>query len=188
MCKIQIIENLINSIDKIQICESEKRAIDICILGFNDTTYTILDWMSLSEFNCNMKLMAKGNKSLNSIISTTIKKALNMQERYNECCINYKQTQIIVYTDGLSNEDMRPAYKEFQLYFNSDFSSPTAKLYMILTSTYNNGQLIKFDKENICHEFKHLVDGAGGNIIFSNIDVFENGIPRLMSDSIVLWS
>ena len=190
--KIKMVEDLVNQLANIKLSEAEKSAIDICILGFNNNVYTILNWQPLINFKGNIRLSAGGCTALNSVIMESKRKVREIRKVYDEESVSCRRAMIFVYTDGFSTEDMQPAYQISQSYFNRENPSPSAKLNMIFIPTYYNGQIIKMtDGEANWSEYKNLINGLGKKVLFINAEDCVNGVPaafKFMTDSIVDWS
>ena len=130
--KIEIVEQMVNSLSKIDLSESEKGAVDICILAFDDECRVLQDWFPLSDFKGNLKLNAGGCTALGSAIINSIDAIRARRNVYtsSEYGIEARKAQIFLYTDGVSTEDMSKAIEHSQNYLNRD--KPSAKLYTIL--------------------------------------------------------
>ena len=193
--KIKMVEDLVNQLADIpngRLGETDKSSIDLCILGFNNSVYTIMDWQPLSNFKGDIKLSAEGCTALSSVILESIKKVREIRKLYDQRSVDCRRAMIFVYTDGFSTEDMQAAYQKSQSYFNRDYPSPSAKLNMIFIPTYYNGQIIKMtDGEKNWSEYKELVNGLGKKVLYINAEDCVNGVPaafEFMTDSIVGWS
>lgn len=187
--KIQMVEDLINGICDVDLSETEKKSVDICVLGFSNDVYTICDWTNLYDFRGDLKLRAVGTTALNSVILQSIKKVRELRRGYYERSIACRRAQIFVYTDGFSTEPMEEAYDKSMDYFNRQ--KPSAKLNMIFIPTYYNGTIIKLTDSTTFDDYKQLVKGLGPKVAFINAEDCVNGIPasfRFMMDSIVEWS
>lgn len=189
--KLKIVEEMINSLKNIDLSETEKNAVDICILGFDSRVYTIQDWIPLGDFNGNIKLEAEGPTVLNSVILESIKKVREKRKAYASQNVKCRRAQIFVYTDGFSTEPMEQAYDKSQEYFNRDQPKPSAKLNMICIPTFYEGKIISLTDQENWEEYKEMVQGLGKKVAFLNAKDCVNGIPagfKFMIDSIVEWS
>lgn len=189
--KLKIVEDMINSIKDIDLSETEKNAVDICILGFDNKVYTIVDWIPLSKFAGDVKLNADGTTALNSVILESIKKVREQRKSYANKQVRCRRAQIFVYTDGFSTEPMDQAYSKAKDYFNREDPKPSAKLNMIFIPTFYEGKIIKMTDEDTWEDYKELVRGLGKKTAFINAEDCVKGIPagfKFMIDSIVEWS
>lgn len=189
--KLQMVEDLVNSLKNVDLSETEKNVVDICILGFGSSVYTIEDWTNLSMFQGNVKLETTGQTAMNSVILEAIKKTREIRRVYYNNTIKSRRAELFVYSDGFSTEPMEEVYEKSQGYFNRDDPKPSAKLNMIFIPTYYNGRIIKMTDDDSIDEYKALVKGLGKNVAFVNAEDCINGIPagfKFMIDSIVEWS
>lgn len=174
--KVGIVEQMVNSLSKIDLSESEKAAVDICILAFDDECRVLQDWIPLSDFKGNLKLDAGGCTALGSAIIDSIDATRARRKAYasSEYGISARRAQIFLYTDGVSTEDMSKAIEYSQNYLNRD--KPSAKLYTILIPPATDPS-----------EMKKL----GEKVAILRATDCVNGIPntfKFMKDSIVIWS
>lgn len=174
--KIEIVEQMVNSLSKIDLSESEKGAVDICVLAFDDECRVLQDWIPLSDFKGNLKLDAGGCTALGSAIIDSIDATRARRHVYksDEYGVFARRAQIFLYTDGVSTEDMSKAIEYSQNYLNRD--KPSAKLYTILIPPATDPS-----------EMKKL----GEKVAILRATDCVNGIPntfKFMKDSIVNWS
>ena len=174
--KIEIVEQMVNSLSKIDLSESEKGAVDICVLAFDDECRVLQDWIPLSDFKGNLKLDAGGCTALGSAIIDSIDATRARRHVYKsaEYGVFARRAQIFLYTDGVSTEDMSKAIEYSQNYLNRD--KPSAKLYTILIPPATDPS-----------EMKKL----GEKVAILRATDCVNGIPntfKFMKDSIVNWS
>lgn len=174
--KVEIVEQMVNSLSKIDLSESEKAAVDICILAFDDKCRVLQDWIPLSDFKGNLKLNAGGCTALGSAIIDSIDATRARRHVYAspEYGVSARRAQIFLYTDGVSTEDMSKAIEYSQNYLNRD--KPSAKLYTILIPPATDPSEMKKLGEKVA--------------ILRAMDCV-NGIPstfKFMKDSIVQWS
>lgn len=172
--KARIVEQMINSLADIDLSESEKGAIDLCILVFDDDCRVLQDWIPLSDFKGGIELDIAGCTALGSAIIDSIDATRARRKAYEATGIEARRAQIFLYTDGVSTEDMSKAIKRSQEYLNRD--KPSAKLYAILIPPATDPS-----------ELKALGDKVA---IMRAMDCV-NGIPntfKFLRDSVVAWS
>lgn len=189
--KLQMVEDLVNSLKNVDLSETEKNVVDICILGFGSSVYTIEDWTNLSMFQGNVKLETTGQTAMNSVILEAIKKTREIRRVYYNGAVRCRRAAIFVYSDGFSTEPMEEVYEKSQSYFNRDIPKPSAKLNMLFIPTFYDGKIIKMTDDDAIDEYKALVKGLGKKVAFINAEDCINGIPasfKFMMDSIVEWS
>lgn len=187
--KIQTVQELLNSICSVELSEAEKKSVDICVLGFSDTVYTICDWSNLYSFNGDIKLSAGGKTALNSAILQAISKVKEFRKRCWECGIMCRRSQIFVYTDGFSTEPMEEAFEKSIDFFNRQ--NPSAKLNMVFIPTYYEGKIFKLTDRNNLEDYKQLVKGLGQKVLFINAENCVDGLPasfEFLKKSIVMLS
>lgn len=192
MTKIKMVENMINSLANLSgLSETEKNAVDICVLQFNDMVGTVVDWKPLSSFKGGVTLEAGGCTALGSAIFAARDKVRERRYAYNNQNVACRRAQIFVYTDGFSTENLDAIYAESQRYFNRTEPAPSAKLNLITIPTYYEGRMISLTNEVCIKEYKEMVNGFGKAVAFIDAQDCINGIPasfKFMADSIVSWS
>ena len=98
MTKIKMVENMINSLANLSgLSETEKNAVDICVLQFNDMVGTVVDWKPLSSFNGGVVLEAGGCTALGSAIFAARDKVRERRYAYNNqnvACRRYSFIQM----------------------------------------------------------------------------------------------
>lgn len=172
--KARIVEQMINSLTEIDLSESEKAAVDICILVFDDECRVLQDWIPLSDFRGGIELDVAGCTALGSAIIDAIDATRARRKAYEATGIAARRAQIFLYTDGVSTEDMSKAIKRSQEYLNRD--KPSAKLHTILIPPASDPSELKALGEKV--------------VILRAMDCV-NGIPKtfkFLMDSVVGWS
>lgn len=128
--KAEIVEEMLNSLANLDLPESDKAAVDICILVFDDECRTLVEWRPLTYFEGGLKLDVAGCTALGSAVIKAIDKTRERRRTYDVEGISSKRAQIFLYTDGVSTEDMTAAYQRAEEYLNRE--KPSAKMYAIL--------------------------------------------------------
>lgn len=172
--KARIVEQMINSLPELDLSESEKAAIDICILVFDDECRVLVDWMPLSDFKGGIELDVAGCTALGSAIIDSIDATRARRKAYEQQGIEARRAQIFLYTDGFSTEDMTAANKRSMEYLNREH--PAAKMYTILIPPAKDPSELKALGEKVA--------------ILRAVDCV-NGIPstfKFLKDSVVAWS
>jgi len=172
--KAQIVEGLINQLADIDLPESDKQAVDICILVFDDNCRVLVDWRPLSSFTGGISLDVAGRTALGSAVLMAIDKTRERRKHYDDVGIESKRAQIFVYTDGESTEDLTVAYQRSMSYLNRDY--PSAKMYITLIPPAKDPRELT---------------GFGQKVAIMAAKDCVNGLPsafQFMQGSIVAWS
>lgn len=167
--KLQLVEDLVNDLATVNIKE-----VDICIITFDSTVQTVVEWRSIADFDGGLHLKIGGYTSLGSAFIEAVKKTRERREIYNKKGIASKRAQIFLYTDGASTENLEAAYKLSQEYLNRE--KPSAKMYGILIPPAVDPEELK---------------GFGQKVTILAAKDCVNGLPaafEFMQGSIVNWS
>lgn len=118
--KCEMIEELVNSIADLKgLDDRTKSCVDICILLFDDTVRTLVDWKSLSSFQGDVKLDdIAGQTFLGDAVEQCIEKTRQRRAVYASTGTPCRRPQIFIYTDGESTQDLSSAYDKTREYLN----------------------------------------------------------------------
>ena len=134
---IKMLEDMINSIiDSSELDDDEKDAVDICILKFDETVNTVVDWIPLCHFKNKISLEAYGSTSLGEALLTAVENVHKRKYLYNSCGLNIIRPQIFVFTDA---GDIDVVYEKFQSSFNDVDHSFYTKVTVFTLPMYCTG-------------------------------------------------
>ena len=174
LSKADIVKQCVNKLKDIELSESEKAAVDICIMAFDDEVRTLVDWTALSELDGEFNFDCDGCTALSDAIIEGIEAARTIRAEYDRSGITARRAQIFLWTDGASTQDMDPAVKRSQEYLCREF--PSCKLNVILVPP-------AVDPREIMQ--------LGKKVAIFRVDDCVNGIPnsfKFLQDTIVEWS
>lgn len=106
---IKIAEEQLNLVKDIDLEPMDKKAVDVCILGFDDDVHVLHDWSPLNSWNEHISLQSGGCTCLGQVISEAIIATRVYRHKAHEEGIQVKRPYIFVFTDGLSTDDMSRA-------------------------------------------------------------------------------
>lgn len=174
LSKADIVKQCVRKLKDIGLYESEKAAIDICIMAFDDDVRTLVDWIPLSEFDGEIDFDCDGCTALSDAIIEGIEATRTIRAEYDSSGINARRAQFFLWTDGASTQDMAPAVKRSEEYLCREF--PSCKLNVILVPP-------AVDPREIMQ--------LGKKVAIFSVEDCANGIPdsfQFLQDSIVEWS
>lgn len=126
--KYEVVEEQINALANLQeLDDRTKSCVDICVLAFDNEVRTIVNWRSLSDFHGGVTFDVQGCTALGDAVIEAIKKSRERRNQYDLAGIKCKRPQIFVFTDGVSTQDMKPAYQFSEDYLNK-MDSTTGKI------------------------------------------------------------
>lgn len=163
--KARIAEQMINSLTEIDLFESEKDVIDLCILGFNDKCYVFQDWISLSEFAGNIDLNVSGNAAIGNAIVESIDAIRARRRAYMANGVDSSKAQIFLFTDSVGNEDLKEAITYAEKYLNRDKPFVTLNIFLIPPATDSSKFKVLGDKVRILC-LKDSINGVENAFIF----------------------
>lgn len=182
---IKMLEDMINSIiDSSELDDDEKDAVDICILKFDETVNTVVDWIPLCHFKNKISLEAYGSTSLGEALLTTVENVHKRKYLYNSCGVNIIRPQIFVFTDA---GDIDVVYEKFQSSFNDVDHSFYTKVTVFTLPIYCNGEIVDLNGEMNAGIHKKTVKGFKDPFTFIKLKDCVNGIPaslKIITDSI----
>ncbi|MGN1412533.1 MAG: VWA domain-containing protein [Oscillospiraceae bacterium] len=116
---IKIAEEQLNLVKDIALDQVDKKAVDICILGFDDDVNVLHDWSPLTSWNEYIPLSSGGCTCLGQVISEAITATRVYRRKAYEKGIQVKRPYIFVFTDGLTTDDMSEASRLCKKYIDA---------------------------------------------------------------------
>lgn len=102
---LQLAEELVNRIGHdSRITDLQKRAVDLCIMTFEQTVVTELDWTPLSEYSGGITLKSGNTTAFHDAVKQAMNAVRSMKANYQRNGIQCKRPQIYVITDGYSTD------------------------------------------------------------------------------------
>lgn len=182
---IKMLEDMINSIiDSSELDDDEKEAVDICILKFDETVNTVVDWIPLCNFKNKISLDAYGPTSLGAALLTAVENVRKRKYLYNSCGVNTISPQIFVFTDA---GDIEEVYENFQSGFNDVDHTFYTKVTVFTLPMYYNGEVVDLNGEMNAGIHKKTVKGFKDPFTFIRLKDCVNGLPaslKIITDSI----
>lgn len=163
--KASMMQQMLNMIADIDFSESEKDVIDLCILGFNDKCFVLQDWIPLSEFISNIKINATGNAAIGKAIVDSIDAIRARRQAYMANGVESSKAQIFLFTDSVSNGDLKEAITYAEKYLNRDKPFVTLNIFLIPPATDSSKFKVLGDKVRILC-LKDSITGIENAFIF----------------------
>lgn len=163
--KASMMQQMLNMIADIDLFESEKDVIDLCILGCNDKCYVFQDWISLSELTGNIDLNMSGNAVIGNAIVESIDAIRARRQAYMANGVESSKAQIFLFTDSVSNEDLKEAITYAEKYLNRDKPFVTLNIFLIPPATDSSKFKVLGDKVRILC-LKDSINGIENAFIF----------------------
>lgn len=175
--KADIVLQCVKKLKDIELSESEKAAIDICIMSFDDEVRVLQDWIPLSDFDGEeIEYNCDGCTALSDAIIQSIDATRKRRGTYSKNGITAKRAQIFLWTDGASTQDMAPAIERCNEYLCREDPSPSCKLNVILVPpAVDPTEIMKLGK----------------SVAIFGVQDCANGIPasfEFLEGTIVAWS